>query len=88
LTFAVLFRPKAAKSLRKLQHSIGPRILESVRRLEQSPEIGDQLKPSRFWKIRIGDYRVIYEIDKPSNQVIILFVGHRKNAYDEFSRLV
>jgi mRNA interferase RelE/StbE len=59
-----------------------------VKRLEHSPEIGDQLKPSRFWKIRIGDYRVIYEVNGDSNQVIILFVGHRKNVYDEFSRLV
>jgi mRNA interferase RelE/StbE len=86
--FTVLFRPKAARSLRKLQHSVGLRILESVKRLEQSPEIGGQLKPSRFWKIRVGDYRVIYEIDRPSNRVVILFVGHRKNVHDEFSRLV
>jgi mRNA interferase RelE/StbE len=88
LTFTVLFRPKAARSLRKLQRSIGSRVLESIRPLESSPEIGDQLKPSRFWKIRVGDYRVIYEIDRPSNHVIILFIGHRKNVYDEFSRLV
>ena len=88
MTYSVLFRPKAAKSLRKLQRSIGARILESLNELERSPEIGEQLKPSQFWKIRVGDYRVIYEIDRASNRVIILFVGHRKNIYDEFSRLV
>jgi mRNA interferase RelE/StbE len=60
----------------------------SLRELERSPEIGEQLKPSRYWKIRVGDYRVIYEIDGTSNHVIILFIGHRKNVYDEFSRLV
>ena len=46
------------------------------------------MKPSRFWKIRIGDYRIIYEIDKPSNRVIVLFVGHGKSVYDDFSKLV
>ncbi|MDG7018503.1 MAG: type II toxin-antitoxin system RelE/ParE family toxin [Nitrososphaerota archaeon] len=46
------------------------------------------MKPSKFWKIRVGDYRVSYEIDNTSNRVIVLFVGHRKNVYDEFSRLV
>ena len=88
MTFTVLIRPKAAKSLRKLQRSVGVRIAESLARLEESPEIGEQLRPSQFWRIRVGDYRVIYEIDRSSNGVIVLFVGHRKNVYDEFSRLV
>ncbi len=45
------------------------------------------MKPSRFWKIRVGDYRAIYEIEGSEHQVIVLFVGHRKNVYDEFFRL-
>ena len=74
--------------MRKLQRSVGTRILASIKGLEESPEIGEQLKPSRFWKLRAGDYRVIYEVDRTSNRVIILFVGHRKNVYDEFSRML
>jgi len=60
----------------------------SLKSLEESPEAGEQLKPSRFWKVRVGDHRVIYEIDRPSNRVIVLFIGHRKNVYDDFSKLV
>jgi len=60
--------------------------MESLKILESSPESGEQLKPSKFWKIRVGDYRVIYEIDTATSRVIILFVGHRKNVNDEFSR--
>lgn len=86
--FAVLLSPKAAKSLRKLQQSMRERIVLSLKSLEESPEAGEQLKPSRFWKIRIDDYRVIYEIDGSSNRVIVLFIGHRKNIYDDFSKLV
>ena len=88
MTFAILFTPKAAKSLRKLQRSVGERIVLSLKSLEESPEAGEQLKPSRFWKVRVGDHRVIYEIDRPSNRVIVLFIGHRKNVYDDFSKLV
>jgi mRNA interferase RelE/StbE len=88
LTLFVLLSPKAARSLKKLQRSVGIRIVESLKELEQSPETGERLKPSRFWKIRVGDYRVIYEIDRSSNHVIVLFIGHRKNVYDDFSRLV
>ncbi len=88
MTFSVLLTPKAARSLKKLQRSVGRRIAESLKQLEQSPEAGEQLRPSRFWKIRVGDYRAICEIDRSSNSVIVLFIGHRRNVYDEFSRLV
>ena len=88
MSFTVLLHRKAAKSLKKLQASIRSRILESLKELERWPEKGDQLKPSRFWRLRVGDHRVIYEIDRQANRVIVLHIGHRKNVYDEFSRLV
>jgi mRNA interferase RelE/StbE len=88
LRFAVLLHPRAARSLRKLQASVKSRILDSMKELEQGPEKGDQLKLSEFWRLRVGDYRVIYEVDRPTNRIIVLHIGHRKNVYDEFSRLV
>jgi mRNA interferase RelE/StbE len=88
LTFSVLLSPRAARSLRKLRRSVGRRIEASLEDLKKSPETGEQLRPSRFWRIRIGDYRAIYEIDRSSSRVIVLFIGHRKQVYDEFSRLV
>ncbi len=33
-----------------------------------------------YWKLRIGDYRVVFEIDR--NLIIILGIGHRKNIYE------
>jgi mRNA interferase RelE/StbE len=87
LSFTVLLHPRAAKSLKKLQTSIRNRILESLKKLEQRPEKGDQMKPSQFWKLLVGDYRVIYEVNQQTSQIIVLHVGHRKKVYDEFSRL-
>lgn len=84
----MLLRPRAAKALKRLQHSVRERMFESLEALERSPEAGEQLRPSRFWRIRVGDYRAIYEIDRSSSRVIVLFIGHRKNVYDEFYRLV
>jgi mRNA interferase RelE/StbE len=88
LSFTVLLHPRAAKSLKKLQTSIRNRILESLKELEQRPEKGDQLKPSQFRKLRVGDYRLIYEVDRQTSRVIVLHLGHRKKVYDEFSRLL
>ena len=88
MSFAVLLHPRAARSLKKLHSSIRSRILESVKELERTPDKGDQMKPSQFRRPRVGDYRVIYEIDMQSKRVIELYMGHRKNVYDDFTRLL
>jgi mRNA interferase RelE/StbE len=55
--------------------------------LEDSPESkGQHLKGSPFWRLRVGEYRAIYEIDGARKRVVVLFVGHRRDVYDEFSR--
>jgi mRNA-degrading endonuclease RelE of RelBE toxin-antitoxin system len=46
------------------------------------------LKHSEFWRLRIGDHRAIYEIDRETERVFILFLGHRREVYDDFSRLL
>jgi len=88
LTFEVLLCPKAARALKKLQPSVRKRAIGLMKELSRTPEKGEQLKPSRFWRVRVGDYRVIYEVDRSSSKVVILFIGHRKDVYDEFSRLL
>ena len=88
MSFAVLLHPRAARSLKKLHSSIRSRILESVKEPERTPDKGDQMKPSQFRRLRVGDYRVIYEIDMQSKRVIELYMGHRKNVYDDFTRLL
>ncbi|MBF2049492.1 MAG: type II toxin-antitoxin system RelE family toxin [Leptolyngbya sp. IPPAS B-1204] len=37
---------------------------------------------SDFYKLRIGDYRVIYDLDSPSQTIVIMRVGHRREIYD------
>ncbi|MEM2117632.1 MAG: type II toxin-antitoxin system RelE/ParE family toxin [Candidatus Bathyarchaeia archaeon] len=88
MSFTVLLHPKAAKELEKIEDTIKARIVERLRDLKDNPErVGKLLKHSNFWSLRVGDYRAIYEIDRTKKQVIILFVGHRKKVYDDFSKL-
>lgn len=88
MTFVVLLHPKAAKALEKIEKPVKSRIIEKLRELGEYPDkTGKRLKYSDFWSLRIGDYRVIYEINKDKNQVIVLFIGHRKNVYDNFSKM-
>jgi len=88
VTFTVLLHPKAAKALKKVEEQTRSRITEKLRELENHPEkAGKRLKYSDFWSLRVGDYRAIYEINRDKNQVIILFIGHRKKVYDDFSKI-
>jgi mRNA interferase RelE/StbE len=88
MSFTVLLHPKAAKELEKIENTIKARIVERLRDLKDSPErVGKVLKYSNFWSLRVGDYRAIYEIDRARRQVVVLFVGHRKKVYDDFSKL-
>jgi mRNA interferase RelE/StbE len=86
--FAVLLHPKAAKELDKLERQIKDRIIVRLKDLRDKPQtLGKILKPSDLWSLRIGDYRVIYEIDKPEKRILVLFIGHKKKVYDDFSKL-
>ena len=88
MPFTVLLHPKAAKALEKIEESVRLRIIEKLRELRNRPErVGKPLKYSNFWSLRVGDYHAIYEINRNKNQVVILFIGHRKTVYDDFSKM-
>ncbi len=89
MTFKVLLHPKAAKELQKIEKQIRTRIIESAKQLLENPDkLGKPLKQSDYWSLRVGDYRVIYEINQNKKQVIILFIGHRSKVYNDFSKML
>jgi len=89
LVFKVLLHPSAAKELRKLDQLNQKRMKKALGELSADPwKAGKPLRPSDYWCTRSGDYRAIYQIDSDQNQVIVLFVGHRKKIYADFSKLL
>jgi mRNA interferase RelE/StbE len=88
LSYHVFLHPKAAISLRKLPDSIGRGIHDSLKELQVNQEKGERLTGHRFWRLRIGDYRAIYQIDRRQSKIIVLYIGHRKNVYDDFEKLL
>jgi len=88
LTYAVFLHTKAVKELQTLGETEKTRIRERLKELMNEPEkMGKRIKHSNYWSLRIGDFRAIYEINYEKKQIIILFVGHRKNVYDDFTKL-
>lgn len=73
----------ADKQLKKLPASMYKLILTEIQKLEYSPYPfgAKKLESREGWRIRVGDYRILYTIDKNKKEVTILSVKHRKDAY-------
>jgi mRNA interferase RelE/StbE len=69
--------------LNRLSDDIANRVLSRLGGLERNPRPPDvqKLKGRDAWRIRVGDYRVIYEIHDRVSQIIVITVGHRWEVY-------
>ncbi len=76
------WKENALRELEKLEGSMARRIIKKVDELSENPFSKDikRLKGSDDFRLRIGDYRIIFAIKQ--NDIHILKVGHRKNIYD------
>lgn len=82
--YEVLIERTAERDLRSLPHNIFNRIVARIRALAENPRPPGchKLTGSRNdWRIRIGDYRVVYEIDDARTRVRIFRVRHRREVY-------
>ena len=83
MTYSVLIRRRAQEELGKLPPEIRQRIYAALLALEENPRppACRKLKDRQGWRLRIGDYRMIYDIDDPARQVAVLRVAHRREVY-------
>jgi mRNA interferase RelE/StbE len=84
MSYEVFISRRASKELADLPVRYYERIKASVFALGDDPRPPGCLKltgrPS--WRIRVGDYRIIYEIDDAKGTVTVLDVGNRRDIYD------
>lgn len=83
MRYQVILTKSAQKELDRLPDDIANRILARLAGLATNPRPADvkKLKGRDAWRIRVGDYRVIYEIHDRVLQVIVITVGHRREIY-------
>lgn len=80
--FEIIFSDKALKQLSKLEKSIQNRIIGSLDRIRIRPEAYlTKLVDDPGYKLRVGDYRVIVDLDKGKLLILVIKVGHRRNVY-------
>lgn len=88
MAFEIEFDPDAVKDLRKLDRPVQQRLVgflkERVAPLENPRELGEALAGAalgNYWKYRVGDWRIICDIQDKRIVVRVLRVGNRKEIY-------
>lgn len=83
MKYCVVLPKSVQKALDRLPDEVVKRVLARLAQLETDPRPADvkKLKGREAWRIRVGDYRVIYEIHDRQLQVLVITVGHRREIY-------
>ena len=80
--YTVIYDEDALQNLEKLEKKIRKRIFEKIFSTKENPfHYFERLTGRSEYKFRIGDYRVIADIDEKTKRISILFIDHRKNIY-------
>ncbi|MDI6760428.1 MAG: type II toxin-antitoxin system RelE/ParE family toxin [Candidatus Brocadiaceae bacterium] len=83
--YNIVIERKAGKALKELPEQIIKKIVSVIERLKDEPVPQGSLKlKGKFkngYRLRIGDYRVLYTVDEERKEVSIFQVGHRREIY-------
>ena len=82
--YHIIYKDSAAKELRKLDKEAQRRLLMAIETLEITPRPdGVKKLKAQFnqYRIRVGSYRVVYEIQDEEVLVLVLRVAHRRDVY-------
>ncbi len=82
--YEIIFSEKAKKQLEKLERKNQERIVSALERIKIRPEAFiTKLVGDPAYKFRVGDYRVLLDLDKGKLLILVIKVGHRKNIYNK-----
>ena len=82
--YEIFIERTAEKDIKNLPLGVSHRVIPAIKSLSLTPRPSECCKISgskNLWRIRIGDYRVLYEVDDKAASIKIMRVKHRKEAY-------
>jgi mRNA interferase RelE/StbE len=86
MSYTIVIRPRAQRDIKKLPSEIQQKILKEISTLSDDPRPSGVKKLSgieNFYRIRIGNYRVIYSIQDEHLRILVVYVGHRGDVYEK-----
>ncbi|VVB76018.1 ParE toxin of type II toxin-antitoxin system, parDE [uncultured archaeon] len=82
MNYEIIFDDETIKFLENLQHDLKEQIFNKLLSTKDNPHyFFERLSQRTDYKLRIGDYRVIAEIDDTNKRITITLIGHRRNVY-------
>ena len=83
MTYAVHIKRSAAKALQTIGRDERLRLIEAIDRLADHPAAGSVLKGelSGLRRLRVGSYRIVYEVQAQELVVLVVRIGHRRDIY-------
>ena len=87
MSYAIRFTTNAAKQVRKLDPTAAKRIRgfleQKLAQLDNPRLLGKKLVNEEFWRYRVGDYRILTNIDDDQVLILIVEVAHRREIYNK-----
>ena len=82
--YRIELRPAAVRALRKLDPPVARRLQAAIALLAEDPRppASRPLRGRPAWRVRVGDYRVIYTIEDDVLLIVGVTLGHRRDVYD------
>lgn len=84
MSYAVRIRPAAQRQFARLQADAKKAVAAALEGLASEPRPHNHIKlagSSDSYRVRVGDYRVIYQIDDAAQTVRVTVIGHRREVY-------
>jgi mRNA interferase RelE/StbE len=82
--YRIVITSRAERELRRLDKSIKNRIVTAINSLAENPRPHGclKVKGENIWRIRVGDWRVGYQVDDSAQIVDVIRVNHRGQFYE------
>jgi mRNA interferase RelE/StbE len=83
MTYSVQIKASAAKALGRIDRTDRVRLIEAIDRLRTEPTAGSALKGefAGLRRLRVGSYRIVYEVIHDQLRVLVVRIGHRGRVY-------
>ena len=83
-SYKIVFKPSVEKDLRSLPKATIANIFQHIEKLKDEPFPRQSIKlagAEHLYRVRVGDYRMIYSVGQVEKQIIIHYVRHRRDVY-------
>ena len=87
MVYQIVWDEPAVEDIRRIETTSRQRVIKKIRSIEEHPfRFVDRLTGFPLFKLRVGDYRAVLDINHNTDKIIVILVGHRSKVYDKLQR--